>query len=211
IIKLAYILYTGSTTKSSRSNLYLDSLLDAQKTLPHRKVSDVPDFEVKVPVEGVPNLKLRVTFTGGKLTHQRSPDRHGDCEGPLKLVGSAFIKCTIELCSFEAHYPQGQHFGQFFTPQEKVSVLAHSLRIVAKVEFRHFNENMTEQVRVTVDEAGVPVTLVRLEPDVDSMRQLHMFRPAVISKIASVLSNSIPEILADRLILAMDYVRFPLQ
>ncbi|CAN8030698.1 unnamed protein product [Ixodes persulcatus] len=198
-----------SASEASVSNLYMDLLLKIDKPSRNRDSFELPEFDVTVREHGVANPKLSANFRDGVLLNSGTFERRGDCEGPVRLVGSAYIKCTVLLRGFQVLYRGGHylfHFGR--SVRGPASVDASILSTTAKVEFRHFKGNQTEEVRVTVDEVGIH--LKDLKPYVKYVPQETMFRDAVRSKMDETLSNAIPEILADQIIVAMDHVNFPL-
>ncbi|KAM7296175.1 hypothetical protein ISCGN_021358 [Ixodes scapularis] len=207
IVFCCFVVCTASET--SVSNLYMDTLLKIDGPPGNQDYFEVPEFNVTVREYGVVNPKLSVTFRRGHLLNCGTFERRGDCEGPVRLVGSAYIKCTVLLRGFEVLYRGGEYSFHFGTSiGGPASVDANILATKAKVEFRHFKGNQTEEVRVTVDEVGIQ--LGHLMPYVKYVPQEIMFRDAVQSKMNETLSNVIPEILADRIIFAMDHVNFPL-
>ncbi|KAM7296176.1 uncharacterized protein ISCGN_021359 [Ixodes scapularis] len=186
----------------------MDLLLETEGTWKKGNAFAVPDLRAKVEADGDSNPEFRVTLTDGTLLINGSSQRWGDCEGPVKLGGSAYIRCYVALQGLEVSYRKGDFFSQITTGRVNVRAMANLLDSKAEVEFRHFNGNQTEEVRVSVDE--VDVHLTELGPRVPHHPQWPKLEKAVRLKMNETMSDLIPEILADHLVLAMGRVNFPL-
>ncbi|KAG0412821.1 hypothetical protein HPB47_010055, partial [Ixodes persulcatus] len=93
-----------SASEASVSNLYMDLLLKIDKPSRNRDSFELPEFDVTVREHGVANPKLSANFRDGVLLNSGTFERRGDCEGPVRLVGSAYIKCTVLLRGFQVLY-----------------------------------------------------------------------------------------------------------
>ncbi|KAG0412822.1 hypothetical protein HPB47_010056, partial [Ixodes persulcatus] len=127
---------TGSATPVANS--YMDLLLETEGTWKKGNAFAVTDVRAKVEADGDSNPEFGVTLTSGTLLNNGNSQRWGDCEGPMKLGGSAFIRCYVALQGLEVSYRKGNFFSQITVGKVNARAMANLPDAKAEVEFRHF-------------------------------------------------------------------------